>query len=141
MRPHQVMTQVVSEHQKCLNKLSWYDARFLQVLYNVTNSFLLREPTPSFYAIHFTNWCAKCLFYFYQDCSLLSGSFALEALLIAVHYKKRYINIHVQYNTIAIECALHKEFHHKTFWPSGRYSGLLGYNDRLVSRYSSLLGI
>ena len=51
------------------------------------------EPTPSFYSIHFTNWLAKCLFSFSQDCSLLSGSLALEALLIGVHCKKRYINV------------------------------------------------
>ena len=31
---------------------------------------------------------------------LLSGSLALEALLIGVHCKKRYINILIQYNTI-----------------------------------------
>ena len=53
------------------------------------------EPTPSFlfYSILFTNWWAKCLFSFSQDCSLLSGSLALEALLIGVHCKKRYINV------------------------------------------------
>src|SRR6218665_4028618 len=51
------------------------------------------EPTPSFYSIHFINWCAKCVFSFSQDCFLLSGSLALEALLIGVHFKKRYINI------------------------------------------------
>jgi len=28
-----------------------------------------------------------------DDCSLLSGSLALEALLIGVHCKKRYINV------------------------------------------------
>src|SRR6218665_2950329 len=31
------------------------------------------EPTPSFYSIHFINWCAKCVFSFSQDCFLLSG--------------------------------------------------------------------
>jgi len=36
------------------------------------------------------NWWAKCLYSFPQDCSLLSGSLALEALLIGVHCKKRY---------------------------------------------------
>src|SRR6218665_4027601 len=51
------------------------------------------EPTPSFYAIHFINWSAKCLFSFPQDCSLLSGFLALEALLIDMHCKKRYINV------------------------------------------------
>ena len=30
---------------------------------------------------------------FSQDCSLLSGSLALEVLLIGVHCKKRYINV------------------------------------------------
>ena len=35
---------------------------------------------------------------FSQDCSLLSGSLALEALLIGVHCKKRYINVYIQYN-------------------------------------------
>jgi len=30
--------------------------------------------------------------------SLLSGSLALEALLIGVHCKKRYINVEIQYN-------------------------------------------
>jgi len=58
------------------------------------------EPTPSFYAIHFINWWAKCLFSFSQDCSLVFGSFALEALLIGVHCKKRYIIVQIQYNTI-----------------------------------------
>ena len=51
------------------------------------------EPTPSFYSIHFINWWAKCLFSFSQDCSLLSGSLGLEALLIGVHCKKCYINV------------------------------------------------
>jgi len=51
------------------------------------------EPTPSFDAIHFINWWAKCLFSFAQDCSLLSGSLALEALLIGVHCKKCYLNV------------------------------------------------
>ena len=51
------------------------------------------EPTPSFYTIHFINWWTKCLFSFSQDCSILSGSLALEALLIGVHCKKRYINV------------------------------------------------
>ena len=51
------------------------------------------EPTPSFYTIHFINWWAKCLFSFSQDCSLFSESLALEALLIGVHFKKRYINV------------------------------------------------
>ena len=51
------------------------------------------QPNPSFYSIHFINWWAKCLFSFSQDCSLLSGSLALEALLIGVHCKKRYINV------------------------------------------------
>src|SRR6218665_2585847 len=58
------------------------------------------EPTASFYSIHFINWCAKCVFSFSQDCFLLSGSLALEALLIGVHSKKRYINIQIQYNAI-----------------------------------------
>jgi len=35
----------------------------------------------------------KCLFSFSQDCPLLPGSLALEALLIGVHCKKRYINV------------------------------------------------
>jgi len=48
---------------------------------------------PSFYAIYFINWRAKCLFSFSEDCSFLSGSFALEALLIGVHCKKRYMNV------------------------------------------------
>src|SRR6218665_2655891 len=34
--------------------------------------------------------------------SLLSGSLALEALLIGVHCKKRYINVYIQYNTIQL---------------------------------------
>src|SRR6218665_2944328 len=50
--------------------------------------------------IHCINWLAKRLFSFSQACSLLSGSLALEALLIGVHYKKRYINVLIQYNTI-----------------------------------------
>src|SRR6218665_2009233 len=54
---------------------------------------LALEPTPSFYSIHFINWFAKCVFSFSQDCFLLSGSLALEALLIGVHCKKRYINL------------------------------------------------
>src|SRR6218665_1214732 len=60
-----------------------------------TNSFL-----RGFDTIHFINWSAKCLFSFSQDCSLLSGSLAVEALLIGVHCKKRYINVQVQYTTI-----------------------------------------
>src|SRR6218665_3004629 len=127
------MTQLVNEHPKCLNLLSWYDVRFLPVLYDVTNSFLLREPTPSFYTIHFTNWCAKCLFPFSQDCSLLSawvfctGSASDWCAIQEVLYKC--IDTR-QYNTIANECAPHKEFHHKTFWPSGRYRRLSGYDGR-----------
>src|SRR6218665_628132 len=50
-----------------------------------TNAFLLLDPLY--------NWRAKCLFSFSQDCSLLSGSLALEARLIGVHCKKRYINV------------------------------------------------
>src|SRR6218665_3084651 len=49
---------------------------------------------------HFINWCAKCVFSFSQDCFLLSGSLALEAILIGVHCKKRYINVQIQYSTI-----------------------------------------
>ena len=51
------------------------------------------EPTPSFYTIHFISRGAKYLFSFSQDCSLLSVSLTLEALLIGVHCKKRYINV------------------------------------------------
>src|SRR6218665_1477458 len=29
------MTQLVNEHPKCLNSLPWYDAMFVQVLYDV----------------------------------------------------------------------------------------------------------
>jgi len=61
-------------------------------------------------------WQAKCLFSFAQYRSLLSGSLALEALLIGVHCKKCYIksviywskqktninNIHRQCRTISI---------------------------------------
>src|SRR6218665_1448122 len=42
-----------------------------------------------------------CLFSFSQDCSLLSGSLAPEALLIGVHFRKRYIDT-IQYNSYAI---------------------------------------
>ena len=59
---------------------------------------VLLLPTPSFYAIHFINVWAKCLLSFSQDCSLLYGSLAMEALLIGVHCKKRYINVDIQYN-------------------------------------------
>ena len=51
------------------------------------------DLAPSFYSIHFINWCVRCVFSFSQDSFLLSGSLALEALLIGVHCKKRYINI------------------------------------------------
>jgi len=34
--------------------------------------------------------------------SLLSGSLALEALLIGVHCKKRYINVQIQYNRLRL---------------------------------------
>src|SRR6218665_495185 len=51
------------------------------------------EPTPSFDTIHFINWSAKCLFSFAPDCSLLSGSLTLEALLIGVLFKKCYVNV------------------------------------------------
>src|SRR6218665_3485163 len=64
--------------------------------------FLAHHPTPSFYSIHFINWCAKCVFSFSQDCFLLSGSLSLEALLIGVHCKKRYVNLYIQYNTIGV---------------------------------------
>ena len=37
-------------------------------------------------------------------CSLLSGSLALEALLIGVHCKKRYINVQIQYSTNTVHC-------------------------------------
>jgi len=47
----------------------------------------------------FNRW-SKCLFFFSQDFSLLSGSFTLEALLIGMHCKKRHIN--VWYNTIQV---------------------------------------
>src|SRR6218665_2217346 len=36
------------------------------------------------------------------NCSLLSGSLALEAHLIGVHCKKRYINVQIQYDTICL---------------------------------------
>jgi len=48
--------------------------------------------------IHFINWWANCLFPISQDCSLLSVSLALEALLIGVPCKKRYINVQIQHN-------------------------------------------
>jgi len=52
------------------------------------------EPTPSFDPITFINRSAKCLFSFSQNGSVLfAGSLALEALLIGVHRKKRYINV------------------------------------------------
>ena len=60
------------------------------------------EPTPSFDMTHLINWWAKCLFSFSQDCSLLSGSLTLEALLIGVHWEMRYINVQIQYNTAVI---------------------------------------
>ena len=47
--------------------------------------------------IYLINWLAKCLVSFSHDCCLLSGSLALEALLIGVHCKKRYINVYIQY--------------------------------------------
>ena len=49
------------------------------------------EPIPSFDIVHFINWSAKCLFSFSQNCSLLSGSLALERF--GVHYKRPYINV------------------------------------------------
>ena len=51
------------------------------------------EPTPSFYVIHFINWLAKCLFSYSKYCSHLSGSLALEALLIGVHCEQLYISV------------------------------------------------
>ena len=47
--------------------------------------------------IHSTYCSLECIDSIY--CSLLSKSFALEALLIGVHFKKRYINVYIQYNT------------------------------------------
>ena len=44
-------------------------------------------------ALNKPSMSAKCLCLFSQDCSLLSGSLALEALLIGVHCKKRYVNV------------------------------------------------
>ena len=38
-------------------------------------------PTPSFYMLLLSNWCAKCLFTFYQDYFLFPGCLALEALI------------------------------------------------------------
>jgi len=40
-----------------------------------------------------SNWWANCLFSFSQGCSLLSGSLALEVLLLGVRCKKCYINV------------------------------------------------
>ena len=52
-----------------------------QLLPSTRSTLLIREPI-------------KCLFSFSQVyCSLLSGSLALEALLIGVHFKKRHINV------------------------------------------------
>src|SRR6218665_1672862 len=36
----------------------------------------------------------------FKHYSLLTGSLALEALLIGVRFRKRYINVKIQYNTI-----------------------------------------
>src|SRR6218665_2951460 len=54
-----------------------------QLLPSTRSTLLTGEPTQPI----------ECLFSFSQDCSLVSGSLALEALLIGVHCKKRYINV------------------------------------------------
>jgi len=54
--------------------------------------FLLWISTDPNYS-YFINWWAKCLFSFSQGCFLLSGSLALETLLIGVHCKKCYVNV------------------------------------------------
>jgi len=57
------------------------------------------EPT-SFFDMLLLIYCwAKYLFSFSQDCSLPSGSLAMEALLIGGHWEKC-IHILMQYNTI-----------------------------------------
>ena len=54
--------------------------------------FMARSPSIG---LNFFLWMQQST---HEDCSLLSGSLALEALLIAVHCKKRYINVNIQYN-------------------------------------------
>jgi len=63
----------------------------IPVLVPTCTSTLVASTYSSMYLLY--NWWAKSLFSFSQDCSLLSGSFALEELLIGVHFKKRYINV------------------------------------------------
>src|SRR6218665_2802157 len=67
---------------------------------------LVYVPTPSFYSIHFINWCAKGIFSFSQDCFLLSGSLALKALLIGVLYCIVFIHLYSASHSLSLSEAL-----------------------------------
>src|SRR6218665_302837 len=84
------------------------------------------EPTPSFDMIHLINWCVKCLFSFSKDCPLLYGSLALEALLIGMHFNKRYKNAKIQCKVKRMCCSYFLVIEttdstvHQRHWPRGR---------------------
>src|SRR6218665_1616138 len=84
------------------------------------NSFLLCEPL--YYLV------SQVSLSFSQDCSLLSGSLALEALLIGVPFKKRYINVYIC-NTIQslllwLKDVFRKRAKHLTIRSSPRFMSL-----------------
>ena len=60
-----------------------------QLLPSTRSTLLTGEPSASFRSLKTTLFS-------------LHGSLALEALLIAAHSKKRYINVWMQYNTINV---------------------------------------
>ena len=94
-----------------------------------TNSFLLRNlRDPLYYKV-----VSQLPFLFSQDCSLLPGSLALEALLIGVHFKKRYINAQIQYNIQCIITYIQK----RTVQRSCGHTLVLFQN--IISRYVEML--
>jgi len=86
---------------------NWQHSNLQQKYQHKSQSFVLScaffscTPLPSgLHVISKTNEldplrCCSLLFSFSQNCSLLSGSLALEALLIGVHCKKCYIGLNV----------------------------------------------
>src|SRR6218665_522032 len=84
-----------------------------QLLPSTRSTLFTGEPRQCLFSYqephHITSLLRQCLFSISQDCSLLSGSLALEALWIGLHCKKRYINVYIQYNTILWETEFYEE--------------------------------
>ena len=74
------------------SKLFWEN---LKLFFLMKLKFLRPNPRPSDFETDCRRWLHYTEVFF-----LLSGSLALEALLIGVHCKKRYKNIYIQYSTI-----------------------------------------